>query len=78
MRQRHVRSANERSSDQHLGGAVVQRVAFGDIFLEDLRVIESGISHSLDGSAVPHRMRDTRELARDFLRLPVFRRLWFV
>src|SRR5258708_7441942 len=48
----------------------VQRVAFGDIFLEDLRVYREKNLAQLGMEALfPIWKRDTRELARDFLRL---------
>ena len=48
----------------------VRRVAFGDIFLEDLRVYRERNLASLRMEAVfPIWKRDTRELASDFLRL---------
>src|ERR1700694_4702681 len=54
---------------QHLARGV-QRVAFGDIFLEDLRVYREKNLAQLGMEAVfPIWKRDTRELARDFLRL---------
>src|ERR1700686_1363101 len=48
----------------------VQRGAFGDIFLEDLRIYRERNLAQLGMEAVfPIWKRDTRELARDFLRL---------
>jgi uncharacterized protein (TIGR00290 family) len=48
----------------------VHRVAFGDIFLEDLRVYRERNLAQLGMEALfPIWKRDTRELARDFLRL---------
>jgi uncharacterized protein (TIGR00290 family) len=48
----------------------VQRVAFGDIFLEDLRVYrEKNLAQLGMVALFPIWKRDTRELARDFLRL---------
>jgi uncharacterized protein (TIGR00290 family) len=48
----------------------VRRVAFGDIFLEDLRVYREKNLEQLGMTGVfPIWKRDTRELARDFLRL---------
>jgi uncharacterized protein (TIGR00290 family) len=50
--------------------AGVKKVAFGDIFLEDLRVYRERNLDQLDMTAVfPIWKRDTRELALDFLRL---------
>jgi len=47
----------------------VQRVAFGDIFLEDLRVYRENNLARLGMKALfPIWKRDTRELARDFVR----------
>jgi uncharacterized protein (TIGR00290 family) len=55
--------------DQHLARGV-QRVAFGDIFLEDLRVYRERNLAQLGMEALfPIWKRDTRELARHFLRL---------
>jgi uncharacterized protein (TIGR00290 family) len=55
--------------NEHLA-AGVKRVAFGDIFLEDLRVYRERNLDQLDMTALfPIWKRDTRELARDFLRL---------
>lgn len=55
--------------NQHLACGV-QRVAFGDIFLEDLRVYRERNLAQLGMEALfPIWKRDTRELARDFLRL---------
>jgi uncharacterized protein (TIGR00290 family) len=54
---------------EHLARGV-QRVAFGDIFLEDLRVYRERNLAQLGMEAVfPIWKRDTRELARNFLRL---------
>src|ERR1700674_1726785 len=48
----------------------VERVAFGDIFLEDLRVYRERNLAQLEMKALfPIWKRDTRELARDFLLL---------
>jgi uncharacterized protein (TIGR00290 family) len=48
----------------------VQQVAFGDIFLEDLRVYrEKNLAQIGMEGLFPIWKRDTRELARDFLRL---------
>ena len=48
----------------------VRRVAFGDIFLEDLRVYREKNLAQLGMTAMfPIWKRDTRDLARDFLRL---------
>jgi len=53
---------------EHLAHGV-QRVAFGDIFLEDLRVYREKNLALLEMDAVfPIWKRDTRELARDFVR----------
>jgi len=53
----------------------VKRVAFGDIFLEDLRVYREKNLAQLGMEALfPIWKRDTRELARDFLRL----RFWAI
>jgi len=55
--------------NQHLARGV-QRVAFGDIFLEDLRVYRERNLAQLGMEALfPIWKRDTHELARDFLRL---------
>src|ERR1700686_4313465 len=55
--------------NQHLARGV-QRVAFGDIFLEDLRVYrEKNLAQLGMEGLFPIWKRDTRELARDFLRL---------
>jgi uncharacterized protein (TIGR00290 family) len=55
--------------DEHLARGV-RRVAFGDIFLEDLRVYREGNLARIGIEALfPIWKRDTRELARDFLRL---------
>ena len=55
--------------NQHLARGV-QRVAFGDIFLEDLRVYrERNLAQIGMEALFPIWKRDTRELARDFLRL---------
>jgi uncharacterized protein (TIGR00290 family) len=54
---------------EHLARGV-RRVAFGDIFLEDLRVYRERNLAQLGMDALfPIWKRDTRELARDFLRL---------
>jgi uncharacterized protein (TIGR00290 family) len=54
---------------EHLARGV-RRVAFGDIFLEDLRVYRERNLEQLGMEALfPIWKRDTRELARDFLRL---------
>jgi uncharacterized protein (TIGR00290 family) len=54
---------------QHLALGV-QRVAFGDIFLEDLRVYrERNLARMGMEALFPIWKRDTHELARDFLRL---------
>src|SRR5580704_14382880 len=54
--------------NQHLARGV-QRVAFGDIFLEDLRVYrEKNLAQIGMQALFPIWKRDTRELARDFLR----------
>src|ERR1700676_2730684 len=54
--------------NQHLARGV-QRVAFGDIFLEDLRLYREKNLAQLGMEAVfPIWKRDTRELARDFMR----------
>jgi uncharacterized protein (TIGR00290 family) len=54
---------------EHLARGV-QRVAFGDIFLEDLRVYRENNLAKIGMQALfPIWKRDTRELARDFLRL---------
>ena len=54
---------------EHLAQGV-QRVAFGDIFLEDLRVYrEKNLAQLGMAALFPIWKRDTRELARDFLRL---------
>jgi uncharacterized protein (TIGR00290 family) len=54
---------------EHLARGVRQ-VAFGDIFLEDLRVYRERNLAQLGMEAIfPIWKRDTRELARDFLRL---------
>jgi uncharacterized protein (TIGR00290 family) len=54
---------------EHLARGV-QRVAFGDIFLEDLRVYRERNLAQLGMDALfPIWKRDTRELARDFVRL---------
>src|SRR3979411_1114927 len=54
---------------QHLVRGVPQ-VAFGDIFLEDLRVYrENNLAQLGMEGLFPIWKRDTRELARDFLRL---------
>jgi uncharacterized protein (TIGR00290 family) len=48
----------------------VRRVAFGDIFLEDLRVYrEKNLAQAGMQAMFPIWKRDTRELARDFVRL---------
>src|ERR1035437_3258004 len=48
----------------------VQRVAFGDIFLEDLRVYcDKNLAQVGMAALFPIWRRDTRDLARDFLRL---------
>jgi uncharacterized protein (TIGR00290 family) len=53
---------------EHLARGV-QRVAFGDIFLEDLRVYREKNLAQLEMQALfPIWKRDTRELARDFIR----------
>jgi uncharacterized protein (TIGR00290 family) len=53
---------------QHLARGV-RRVAFGDIFLEDLRVYrERNLAQMGMEALFPIWKRDTRELARDFLR----------
>ena len=53
---------------EHLARGV-QRVAFGDIFLEDLRVYREKNLAQIEMQALfPIWKRDTRELARDFLR----------
>jgi uncharacterized protein (TIGR00290 family) len=55
--------------NEHLA-AGVKRVAFGDIFLEDLRVYREHNLDQLNMTALfPIWKRDTRELALDFLRL---------
>src|ERR1700674_1761421 len=55
--------------NEHLARGV-RRIAFGDIFLEDLRVYREQNLAKLGMEAVfPIWKRDTRELARDFLRL---------
>ena len=55
--------------NQHLARGV-QRVAFGDIFLEDLRVYrEKNLAQVGMEALFPIWKRDTRELARDFLRM---------
>jgi uncharacterized protein (TIGR00290 family) len=54
---------------EHLARGV-QRVAFGDIFLEDLRVYrERNLAQLAMQAVFPIWKRDTRELARDFLSL---------
>jgi uncharacterized protein (TIGR00290 family) len=54
---------------EHLARGV-KRVAFGDIFLEDLRVYrERNLAQIGMEALFPIWKRDTRELARDFLRL---------
>jgi uncharacterized protein (TIGR00290 family) len=54
---------------EHLARGV-RRVAFGDIFLEDLRVYRERNLAQLEMDALfPIWKRDTRELARDFLRM---------
>jgi uncharacterized protein (TIGR00290 family) len=54
---------------QHLARGV-RRVAFGDIFLEDLRVYrEKNLAQVGMQALFPIWKRDTRELAREFLRL---------
>jgi uncharacterized protein (TIGR00290 family) len=59
---------NEALAEQLAAG--VKKVAFGDIFLEDLRVYRERNLDQLDMTAVfPIWKRDTRELALDFLRL---------
>jgi uncharacterized protein (TIGR00290 family) len=59
----------EEALNEHLLRGV-QRVAFGDIFLEDLRVYREKNLAQLGMEALfPIWKRDTRELARDFLRL---------
>jgi uncharacterized protein (TIGR00290 family) len=53
---------------EHLARGV-QRVAFGDIFLEDLRVYREKNLAQIEMQALfPIWKRDTRELARDFIR----------
>jgi uncharacterized protein (TIGR00290 family) len=53
---------------EHLARGV-QRVAFGDIFLEDLRVYrEKNLAQMGMQAIFPIWKRDTRELARDFVR----------
>lgn len=48
----------------------VRRVAFGDIFLEDLRVYrEANLARIGMNAIFPIWKRDSRDLARDFLRL---------
>jgi uncharacterized protein (TIGR00290 family) len=48
----------------------VRRVAFGDIFLEDLRVYrEKNLAQAGMQAMFPIWKRDTRELAREFVRL---------
>jgi uncharacterized protein (TIGR00290 family) len=55
--------------NEHLARGV-QRVAFGDIFLEDLRVYrEQNLARIGMEALFPIWKRDSRELARDFLRL---------
>jgi uncharacterized protein (TIGR00290 family) len=55
--------------NEHLARGV-QRVAFGDIFLEDLRVYrERNLARIGMEALFPIWKRDSRELARDFLRL---------
>ena len=55
--------------NEHLARGV-QRVAFGDIFLEDLRVYrEQNLAQIGMEALFPIWKRDSRELARDFLRL---------
>jgi uncharacterized protein (TIGR00290 family) len=55
--------------NEHLARGV-QRVAFGDIFLEDLRVYrERNLAQIGMEALFPIWKRDSRELARDFLRL---------
>jgi uncharacterized protein (TIGR00290 family) len=55
--------------EQHFARGV-RRVAFGDIFLEDLRVYrEKNLARIGMNALFPIWKRDTRELARDFLRL---------
>jgi len=54
---------------QHSAGGV-RRVAFGDIFLEDLRVYrEKNLAQVGMQAIFPIWKRDTRELAKEFLRL---------
>ena len=54
---------------EHLAQGV-QRVAFGDIFLEDLRVYrEKNLAQLGMAALFPIWKRDTRVLAREFLRL---------
>jgi uncharacterized protein (TIGR00290 family) len=54
---------------EHLARGV-RRAAFGDIFLEDLRVYrERNLAQAGIEALFPIWKRDTRELARDFLRL---------
>jgi len=55
--------------NEHLAGGV-RRVAFGDIFLEDLRVYrEQNLARIGMEALFPIWKRDSRELAHDFLRL---------
>jgi len=55
--------------NEHLGRGV-RRVAFGDIFLEDLRVYrEQNLAQIGMEALFPIWKRDSRELAREFLRL---------
>jgi uncharacterized protein (TIGR00290 family) len=59
----------EKALEQHLA-AGVRRVAFGDIFLEDLRVYrEKNLARIGMEAAFPIWKRDTRELVREFVRL---------
>jgi uncharacterized protein (TIGR00290 family) len=59
----------QKALNEHLARGV-QRVAFGDIFLEDLRVYRERNLAQLGMEALfPVWRRDTHELARDFLRL---------
>ena len=55
--------------EEHFAGGV-RRIAFGDIFLEDLRMYrEQNLAQIGMQALFPIWKRDSRELARDFLRL---------
>jgi uncharacterized protein (TIGR00290 family) len=68
MRQHNEARMNE-ALNKHLARGL-RRVAFGDIFLEDLRVYrEQNLARIGMEALFPIWKRDSRELAREFLRL---------